>query len=138
MRRADLTAKLAVACLLAALSPATWGQGAGTVPYASGGVGLNSQEELAARQGEFSLKLVFAEKGTGSYLANVEVKIADASGRTVLEATSDGPWFYAKLPAGAYSVTATYEGIAQTVRLSVPAKGLKVEYLRWNPEGGQG
>lgn len=132
MRTTRLAGRVAGAVWLSGiLSPAAWGQW--TVPYTSGGVGLNSQEELRARQGEFSLKLVFAEKGTGSYLANVGVAIADAAGRTVLSATSEGPWFYAKLPAGTYRVTATYEGAAQSLRIQVPAGGLKEQYLRWEP-----
>jgi hypothetical protein len=32
--------------------------------------------------------------------------IKDASGKTVLEAESNGPWFYAKLPSGDYTITA--------------------------------
>jgi hypothetical protein len=143
MRHAYLTANLAAAFLLGALSSVASAEEPATIPFATGGVGLNAQEELIARQGEFLLKLVFAEKGTGSYLANVGVTIADHSGQTVLDATSDGPWFYAKLPAGVYRVTAAFDGVAQTVQVGIPAAGLKVEYLRWDPPtgataGGQG
>jgi len=129
------TTRLAAALLLGSFVTATCAQEPAAIHYASGGVGLNSQEELTSRQDEFSLKLIFAEKITGSYLADVGVSITDASGATVLEATSDGPWFFAKLPKGVYHVTATFQGVAQTTRVSVPVSGLKVEYLRWEPTG---
>jgi len=122
-------------CLLGALSAMTWAED--RIPYLSGGVGQSSQEELKARQGEFSLKLVFAERKTGSYLANVGVRIADPQGQTLVDAVSEGPWFLAKLPAGTYQVEATFAGVAQTLGVEVPASGLRVEYLRWEPATGE-
>jgi hypothetical protein len=130
MRGARLARRVAsTACLLGALTTVVLAQD--RVPYASGGVGLNSREELVAREDEFSLKLVFAEKGAGAYLANVGVRISDPGGRTLLDATADGPWFYAKLPAGTYRVTATFEGVSRSIQVQVPPSGLKVEHLRW-------
>jgi hypothetical protein len=134
--RSDTSKQLqsrAIGPILTALLLITAAGAQADIPYTSGGVGLNSQEELIARQKEFSLKLVFAEKQTGSYLANVEVTIADTAGETLVNAVSDGPWFYAKLPAGSYKVTATFHGIAQSVAVKVPATGLKEQYLRWDP-----
>jgi hypothetical protein len=122
-----------LAVLLLASAGNAWAQAA--VPYASGGVGENSQEELTARQGVFSLKLVFAEQQTGSYLADVTVTIVDAAGETLINALSDGPWFYTKLPAGDYKVTAVYRGVPQSVEVKVPATGLKEQVLRWAPAG---
>ena len=104
---------------------------AAEVPILSGGIGESGREELAARQSEFSLKLVFAY-ASGSYLASVAVRIADAaSGEVLVDAVSNGPWFLADLPAGRYRVTATYEGESQSADVSVPAQGLREVTLRW-------
>lgn len=107
----------------------------GKVSFTSGGVGVESQERLKAREKEFNLKLVFTLV-EGNYLADVSVRIADAAGKTVMEQVSDGPFFMAKLPAGAYSVTAAYNGQTQTRKVVLRADRLHTEYMRWasNPE----
>ena len=104
------------------------------IEYLSGGVGIDAQDRINERAKEFNLKLVFTLT-EGNYVADVGVALKDARGRTVVEDTADGPFFLAKLPAGQYTVAATYEGRTVTRKLQV-GKGLRTEYLRWpsNPE----
>lgn len=104
------------------------------VEYVSGGIGENSQQQLNERAKDFNLKLVFT-LNEGNYIADVNVAVKDAKGRTVVEDVAEGPIFLARLPAGQYNVTASYEGKSQTRKLKV-GKGLRTEYLRWpsNPE----
>ena len=104
------------------------------IEYLSGGVGMNAQDAINARARDFNLKLVFT-LNEGNYVADVGVALKDARGRTVVEDTAEGPFFLAKLPAGQYTVAATYEGRTVTRKLQV-GKGLRTEYLRWpsNPE----
>lgn len=106
-----------------------------SLSYISGGVGVDSQERLNARAGEFNLKLVFTLV-EGNYLADVNVVLTDAKGGKIVEHLADGPFFLVKLPAGQYSVAATYEGKTVTRKLQVGARGLRTEYFRWpsNPE----
>lgn len=105
------------------------------VSFISGGVGIGSLERLNAREKEFNLKLVFTLV-EGNYLADVGVTVKDGAGKTVIEQVADGPIFMAKLPAGAYSVSAVYEGKAQTRKVTLSAGRLSTEYLRWpsNPQ----
>lgn len=100
------------------------------VPYASGGVGDTDLARMKALEGQYNTKLVFTVM-EGNYLADVGVTVTDGKGQPVIKAVSDGPVFLAKLPAGAYTVAATYEGVTVTRKLSVPASGLRTEYLRW-------
>jgi hypothetical protein len=100
------------------------------VPYASGGVGDTDLARMKALEGQYNTKLVFTVM-EGNYLADVGVTVTDGKGQPVIKAVSDGPVFLAKLPAGAYTVAATYEGKTVTRKLSVPASGLRTEYLRW-------
>lgn len=104
------------------------------VSFASGGIGVDSQERLKAREREFNLKLVFTLV-EGNYLSDVGVSVKNAAGKTLIEHVADGPFFMAKLPAGAYAVTATYEGKSQTRKVNVTSS-LKTEYFRWasNPQ----
>lgn len=108
-------------------------QTVGAVAYVSGGVGTESIERLDALANEFNVKLVFALK-SGAYLSDVKVTVADATGKTVLDATSDGPWLLTKLPAGAYQVVATYAGHALRQSVSVDTARLKTIDFRWASE----
>ena len=140
MQLTGIACRALIACALATGSAAL-AQGAGLEPrvqnnvqYVTGGVGTEQQEALnALHQQGYNLRLVFAERGTGAYLANVHVVLADAGGRTVLDTVADGPALYAKLPSGRYQVLAEHKGIRQT--RNVTAGGGEVT-LYWAPEGG--
>lgn len=106
----------------------------GSIPHVSGGIGEGEQQQLLARQRDYNLKLVFT-LNEGNYIADVNVAVKDKAGKTVLEDVSGGPFFLAKLPAGQYSVVATYDGKAVTRKVSV-GSGLHTEQFRWaaNPQ----
>jgi len=89
------------------------------VAYVSGGIGLDEREALESMSQDYNLKLTFALP-SGHYLSNVKVRITDHNGRTVLETTSDGPWFFVKLPAGTYHVSASTQeqSLDQVARVS--------------------
>ena len=108
-------------------------QTTGGVTYVSGGVGLESIDQLTALSRDFNLKLVFA-LNSGVYVSDVKVAIADAAGRPLLNATSDGPWFLTKLPAGNYQIAATFAGTAVTRRVAVGAANLSTVDMRWASE----
>lgn len=106
---------------------------AGGLPYVSGGVGEESLQELSAHAREFNLKLVFATK-SGAYLSNVGVAIADAKGKKLLDATSEGPWFLTKLPRGNYRVVASHGGRALERPIAVDGTALRTVDFRWSDE----
>jgi hypothetical protein len=88
------------------------------VPYISGGVGQEEIDLLRQVDGAYNVKLIFAAT-EGNYLADVHVLIEDSQGTKILEAVSEGPWFYAKLPPGMYKVLAQAEGRTQQQRAQV-------------------
>lgn len=88
------------------------------VSYTSGGVGEMERSAMMQHAREYNLRLTFAAR-SGEYLADVNVSIRDAKGRTVLDAVSDGPWFYAKLAPGKYKVVAEANGQPVTRSVSV-------------------
>ena len=108
-------------------------QNTGNVTYVSGGVGLESLDQLSSMSRDFNLKLVFA-LNSGAYLSGVQVAIVDRKGQTIVDATSDGPWFMAKLPAGNYQIIATVAGKAEKRQVTVGSSGLKTINLRWASE----
>ena len=103
------------------------------VSYVSGGVGTASIDRINTLASGFNLKLVFAGK-SGAYLADVRVNIADSKGRTVLDIQSEGPWFLAKLPAGAYQIIASFAGNAVRQQVSIGTGKLRTVDFRWASE----
>jgi len=108
-------------------------QSAGSVSYISGGVGTASVDRINAVARNFNVKLVFAMK-SGDYVSDVNVTIADAAGKTLVNAVSDGPWFLTRLPAGNYRIIATFSGSAEKRTVSVGRTGLKTVDFRWGAE----
>jgi hypothetical protein len=126
---------LGVASLAPAASTSYDGivQSAGGVSYVSGGIGTDSRDRLSSLAGDFNLKLVFAHK-SGEYLSGVRVAIANAAGKTLLDTTSEGPWFLTRLPVGNYQVVATFAGNAVKRQIAVGGARLTTIDLRWASE----
>lgn len=108
-------------------------QAVGGVSYVSGGVGTDSIDRLGALASDFNLKLVFALK-SGAYVSDVRVAIADATGKTLLDTTSEGPWFLTRLPVGNYQIVATFAGNAVKRQVAVGTEKLKTVDFRWASE----
>jgi hypothetical protein len=79
--------------------------------YLSGGVGEDERSEIETLGNQFNLRLMFAKQDSGEYLADVHVSIKEERSGTILDARSDGPLFFAQLPAGDYRVEATPSGM---------------------------
>lgn len=86
------------------------------IPYVTGGVGQDERDALKAMESQFNLALQFSAQG-GAFLSGVRVQIVNRAGQTVLDALTEGPYFYAALPPDSYTVTASVEG--QSTRRSV-------------------
>jgi hypothetical protein len=100
------------------------------ISYLTGGVGKDERDSLSKMGKDYNLKLVFAH-AKGPYLANVEVHIKDSNGKKVIEAISDGPWFYAKLPQGTYTISAKAMGKSYHQKADIPEKGQVVLNFFW-------
>jgi len=96
-------------------------QAQGDVRYVSGGIGVGERLELLAMHAEFNVHMTFAVKRAGNFIADVALRVEDAGGHTRLEAVSDGPWLYARLAPGRYTLHARYAGATQTRAFQVRA-----------------
>ncbi|WP_447920090.1 carboxypeptidase-like regulatory domain-containing protein [Achromobacter aegrifaciens] len=105
----------------------------GSVQYVSGGIGLDESEAMKAAEKDYPLALTFAAQrgGKADYVANVAVVISDAHGKSVLQATAEGPYMLVKLPAGKYKVSATYDGKVQEREVSVTHPGTARAVFEW-------
>ena len=100
------------------------------VKFVSGGVSDDSAERMAALGKEFNLKLLFAAKD-GHYLADVAVSISDSGNRKVLETVSEGPFLFAQLTPGKYTITATYAGLTQSRSTTIAGTERRELIFRW-------
>ena len=134
-----ITAAVALLLASAMLVPVTYAadeeavRSSGGISYVSGGVGAPSTDRLSALAKDFNLKLVFALK-SGDYVSGVDVTIADATGKTLLKAKSEGPWFLTRLPAGNFKITAALDGKPETRTIAVGAEKLRTVDFRWAGE----
>ena len=102
------------------------------ISYVSGGIGGAERAALRAAAPNYNLHLLFAGQGTGEYLSNVKVTIADQHGVVVLDAVSDGPYFMARIGPGRYRVTADDgDGNPQTRVVAVPERGAASASFFW-------
>jgi hypothetical protein len=100
------------------------------IPYVSGGFGVEDRENLRSMARGDNLELSFAQQNK-DYLGGARVLIKDSKGKDMLEANSDGPLFYAKLPQGTYNVEATARGQTLQQVVHIPAKGQEQLYFAW-------
>ena len=99
--------------------------------YMSGGAGLEERQLMEKVGKDFNLKLEFAVI-SGQYLAGIPISIFDSTGREILSAVSDGPWFWADLPKGRYEIAAVYKNKRKNRKVSVN-KGVKTVLFHWKP-----
>ncbi len=102
----------------------------GTITYITGGIGSDESQAMLQARDQYPLALEFIQKAKprDQYLAAVDVTIEDSSGE-VLHATSDGPFLFARVPAGKYVVRADRDGQVRTRHVNVaPGKHRQVVF----------
>ncbi|MEO8132736.1 MAG: carboxypeptidase regulatory-like domain-containing protein [Betaproteobacteria bacterium] len=132
--RAALATSLVVLVLGAAAAhaaPESQVRQSGDISYISGGVSEEARDNLLAMGRDFNIKLILATKA-GAYLSDVGIVVSAAGGRPVLDVKSEGPWFYAKLPAGTYVVEAISNGATMRRNVTIGAQGMSQIDFRWD------
>lgn len=130
MRAHPYLLKTACAAALLAAS-ATWAMTAPAMSVRSGGSTVEEFQLLNASASDYSLKLVLASKGSGAYVADIDITVRSLPSRNiVLEQMASGPLVLMALPPGRYEVSATSHdvlpGAPATLKrvLNVPRSGL--------------
>ena len=105
----------------------------GPVTFVTGGVGERRAHAFERAAKNYPLELEFVVKSTprDEFTANVDVRISDAQGKTMLATLADGPFLLAKRPAGSYKIEATQNGKTLVRRVNVPAAGHEQAVFAW-------
>ncbi|WP_179403474.1 carboxypeptidase-like regulatory domain-containing protein [Burkholderia guangdongensis] len=105
----------------------------GAVSFTSGGVGQDESTAFQRSESAWPLALRFTGAG-GEFLADVHVHITDTNGTDVLKTDARGPYMLVKLPAGHYTVHASYQGKEDARTVTVPAKGGVKAAFTWTAQ----
>jgi len=87
------------------------------ITYVTGGIGLEEREALEAQSGQYNLKILNSGL-QGHFVGEAMLSIRSSNGTEVLNVMS-GPEFYANLPAGRYSITATHNGEPKSRQVTI-------------------
>jgi len=108
------------------------------IKYVTGGFGSEEAAAFKAGKVQYPVSLTFAatdEDGTTPYVADVSVEFVDEQGKAVLSLPSVGPYLLVDLPAGSYTVRASYEGREQTQTIKVGGVGSVDVRIAWKRSG---
>jgi hypothetical protein len=87
----------------------------GDTTYVTGGTGADQRKALFKVAPKFPIQLIFEVEGQPGDISGVKVTLTDQSGNVLIEAVSEGPYFYMNPPAGGrFTIDAEYNGDKQT------------------------
>lgn len=103
----------------------------GNVSYLTGGIGENETESIKSQAGGYNLLLSNADN-SGHYMPGSDITITSHDGRQMMNVSDAGPLFYAKLPPGNYTLTATNGSQQEVRKIHVSANGSDRVHLIWH------
>ena len=129
---------LLYAALILAFSPPSNAQG-GVVPeqqgqsatYVNGGIGDDQIRYMQSIAKNWPMRIMFSQLKANEFIAGVNLLITDSRNFTFLQLEDAGPLTYVELPAGTYTVKATYMGQSQTRKLTVGTKNKRDLHFHW-------
>ncbi len=81
---------------------------AGGIGYINGGIGDEETRQVHAQAGNYNLHIMLSDP-KGEYISNVHVRVLGGEA-AVLDVADAGPYLYAKLPQGSYTLETTSPG----------------------------
>jgi len=84
--------------------------------YLSGGVDEPQRKAMVKVAPKYPIQLIFEVHGEVDGVTGVKVTLRDIKGEAILEAVSEGPFFYINPPAGGrYTIEAEFNGEKQSM-----------------------
>lgn len=97
----------------------------GSVAYVTGGIPFEQIPAFTLARSAYPLNIEVYEKAgaKSEFTADAQVKLFDKSGNVVLDAKTEGPYLWAKVPPGQYRLQTTLNGRMQEQRVSIGSSG---------------
>ncbi len=103
----------------------------GNVRYITGGVGDEEKAQLAMVENDYNVRILIAGRA-GAFISGAMLRIMDASGNIVLSTDGAGPYLYAAMAPGTYTLEVTApEGGIRTGKFTAPASGFVKPTMRF-------
>ena len=103
--------------------------------YATGGIGEAQRKALFKIAPKFPIQLIFEVEGDKSDISGVKVKLTDQSGNSLVEAVSEGPYFYMNPPAGGrFIIDVEYNGDKQSTTKDLVGRRYLVLEFKFHPK----
>jgi hypothetical protein len=97
----------------------------GSVAYVTGGIPFEQIPAFTLARSSYPLNIEVYEKAgaKSEFTADAQIKLFDRSGNVVLDAKTEGPYLWAKVPPGQYRLQTTLNGRMQEQRVSIGSSG---------------
>ncbi|ABX19531.1 carboxypeptidase regulatory-like domain-containing protein [Burkholderia multivorans] len=103
------------------------------VAYITGGIGEDEVTAFRDVAPRYNLRIMFASKA-GHYLSDVDVTLSSGKS-TLLDVHTSGPFLFARVPPGRYTVSAHDRAVQEVRHVVVPARGgVEVRFYWRDPE----
>lgn len=103
------------------------------ISYVTGGIGEDEVHAFKAVAHQYNLRVTLATT-SGDYLSDVDVKIS-SGGRMLLDVRTQGPFLFARVPAGRYHIAARDRHVTETKDVVVPRRtGIDVRFHWKDPD----
>jgi len=106
-------------------------QTSNSISFINGGISDEEVAELKAKANEFNLHVLLSAKN-GEYISDITLVVLDHKGTPVVSVEDAGPYFYAQLQPGAYSLeTTSATGEKKKAKLTI-GKGVVKQHVVYN------
>ena len=103
------------------------------VTYLNGGIGDEEMAQLKSQSGSYNLHVMLSAP-SGEYISDVQLQIIDSKGLPLLTVSDAGPYVYAQLKPGHYTLETSMVGnsAVKKLKINIPAKGVVKEHIVYN------
>ena len=103
----------------------------GEVKFITGGIGDEEMAQLKFVEHDYNMRALVAST-SGEYMGGLVMRVLDASGAEVLSADDAGPYLYALLKPGKYTLEVTSaQDVKKSAGFTVPASGFVKPVVRF-------
>ena len=101
------------------------------IPYITGGISADEVDAIRPYLSQFNLRVIFSEGTSGRFITDVNVNLYDTEGKLVFRLVGAQPQLLVNIPAGTYTILASYNGDKQRHKFSVSSDEHKKIILNW-------
>lgn len=102
------------------------------ISFITGGIGEEEQTQFKNARSDYNTRMLFTDRTSGAYLANVKVDVMDKAGNLIFTNVSEGPYMYMDLPKGSYTVKTSFKGTEQTRKINISQNASKNLHFLWD------